>query len=194
MIVVVDSGGANLASVIFAIERLNKPYIFTADPDKIAKASHVILPGVGAAGTAMKVLRERGLIECLRSLTQPVIGICLGMQLLFEHSEEGDADMLGLLPAPVKKFTEMSLTVPHMGWNTFETVRVNPLTKNLPENPYAYFVHSYYAPPGDYTIARTNYGIPFSSVVNRDNLFGCQFHPERSGKTGALILKNFADL
>jgi imidazole glycerol-phosphate synthase subunit HisH len=157
MIAIVDSGGANLASVIFAIERLNKPYIFTADPDQIAKASHVILPGVGAAGGAMKVLKERGLIECLRALKQPVIGICLGMQLLFERSEEGDVPLLGLLPAKVRKFRDIALPVPHMGWNTFEAARASPLLKGLPENPYAYFVHSYYAPPGEYTLAQTTY-------------------------------------
>lgn len=194
MIAIVDSGGANLASVIFAVERLGKPYIFTADPDEIAKASHVILPGVGAAGAAMKTLRERGLVECLRKLTQPVLGICLGMQLLFEQSEEGDVDLLGLLPARVIKFRDIGLPVPHTGWNTFEALRENPLLRGLPEKPYAYFVHSYYASPGDYTLARTDYGIPFSSVVNRGNLFGCQFHPERSGRDGSLILKNFVEL
>jgi imidazole glycerol-phosphate synthase subunit HisH len=194
MIAVVDSGGANLASVIFAVERLGKPFVFTADPDEIIKASHVILPGVGAAASAMKTLKERGLVACLRKLTQPVLGICLGMQLLFERSEEGDVDLLGLLPARVTKFRGIGLPVPHTGWNTFQALCESPLLKGLPEKPYAYFVHSYYAPPGDYTLARTDYGIPFSSVVNRDNLFGCQFHPERSGRDGSLILKNFVEL
>jgi glutamine amidotransferase len=194
MIAIVNSGGANLASVIFAIDRLEKPYVFTADPDVIAKASHVILPGVGTAGMAMKVLNENGLVECLRGLTQPVIGICLGMQLLFEHSEEGNVDLLGLLPARVKKFESASLPVPHMGWNRLETKRDNPLLKGLDVQPYVYFVHSYYAPVGDYTVAATDYAVPFSAMVNRGNIFGCQFHPERSGKTGAQILKNFTEL
>jgi len=195
MIAIVDSGGANISSVIFAIERLNKPYQFTADPDVIAKASHVILPGVGAAGAAMKILESRGLPECLRSLSQPVMGICLGMQLLFEWSAEGAVDLLGLLPARVEKFEVENLPVPHMGWNTLDIARAgNPLLKGLPEKTYAYFVHSYYAPVGDYTVARTEYGAPFSAVVNSDNIFGCQFHPERSGKDGATIIKNFTEL
>jgi len=194
MIAIVNSGGANLASVIFAIERLGKPYIFTADPDVITKASHVILPGVGTAGMAMKVLNENSLVECLGGLTQPVIGICLGMQLLFEHSEEGDVDLLKLLPARVKKFESTSLPVPHMGWNKLEVKRDNPLLKGLDAQAYVYYVHSYYAPVGDYTVAATDYAVPFSGMVNRGNIFGCQFHPERSGKTGAQILKNFTEL
>jgi len=183
MIAIVDSGGANLASVIFAVERLGKPYVFTADAAVISAASHVILPGVGAAGRAMKTLNDNGLVPCLRKLTQPVLGICLGMQLLFEHSDEGDVDMLGLLPAQIKKFESDRLPVPHMGWNRLETKRDNPLLNGLDKNPYVYFVHSYYAPTGDYTVASTDYSVPFSSIVNRGNVFGCQFHPERSGKT-----------
>lgn len=193
MIAIVDSGGANLASVIFAIERLGKPYVFTGDPDVIVKASHVLLPGVGAAATAMNKLNKDGLAECLRILKQPVMGICLGMQLLFEWSAEGDVDLLGLLPARVKKFDMADLPVPHMGWNTLEIEKDNPLLKGL-SKPYVYFVHSYYAPVGPYTASWTEYGLPFSSVVNQDNIFGCQFHPERSGKDGAKILKNFTEL
>ena len=194
MIAIVDSGGANLASVIFAIERLGKPYIFTSDADVVAKASHVILPGVGAAGAAMKRLNERELVDCLRKLTQPVMGICLGMQLLFEHSEEGNVDLLNLLPARVKKFADGDLPVPHMGWNKLEITQSTPLLRGMEANPYVYFVHSYYAPVGDFTAALTDYSTPFSSVVSRDNIFGCQFHPERSGKPGAQILKNFTEL
>ena len=194
MIVVVDSGGANVASVTFAIERLGVPFAFSADPDVIRKASHVILPGVGAAGAAMRTLREKNLDECLKSLTQPVLGICLGMQLLFEHSEEGDVDMLGLLPGTVMKFDDSRQTVPHMGWNTVSQVRAIPLFSNVPDNAYFYFVHSYYAPEGPFTAGRTEYGAGFSSVVNRDNLFGCQFHPERSGEAGAQLLQNFVSL
>jgi glutamine amidotransferase len=194
MIAIVNSGGANLASVIFAIERLKKPYVFTDDPDVITKASHVILPGVGAAAMAMKTLKDSELIECLRKLTQPVMGICLGMQLLFEHSEEGDVDLLKLLPARVIKFAESDLPVPHIGWNRLEVIKSNPLLEGLDSNPFVYFVHSYYAPVGDYTAALTNYSTPFTSVVSHDNIFGCQFHPERSGKPGARILKNFTEL
>ncbi len=194
MIAIVNSGGANLASVIFAIERLGKPYVFTADPDVIAKASHVLLPGVGTAGMAMKTLRASGIVDCLRAVTQPIMGICLGMQLLFEYSEEGNVDLLARLPARVQKFENIGLPVPHMGWNRLDIVRDNPLLKGLDEKPYVYFVHSYYAPVAGYAVATTDYGLPFSSVVNRDNVFGCQFHPERSGKNGAQILKNFTEL
>lgn len=194
MIAIVNSGGANLASVIFAIERLGKPYIFTSDSDVIRKASHVILPGVGAAAAAMKTLNDSGLVDCLRQLTQPVMGICLGMQLLFEHSAEGNVDLLKLLAAQVKKFPDSDLPVPHMGWNRLRITKANPLLKDMDNEPFVYFVHSFYAPVGDYTVAATDYGIPFSSVVNRDNIFGCQFHPERSGKAGAHILRNFTEL
>jgi glutamine amidotransferase len=142
----------------------------------------------------MNKLNKGGLKECLRSLKQPIMGICLGMQLLFEWSAEGAVDLLGLLPARVQKFDMTDIPVPHMGWNTLEAEKENPLLKGLSRKPYVYFVHSYYAPPGDYTVARTQYGLPFSSVVNRDNIFGCQFHPERSGKDGAQILKNFLEL
>ncbi len=195
MIAIVDSGGANLASVIFAIERLNKPYVFTADPDVIAKASHVLLPGVGAAGTAMRALKSRpGLVECLRGLKQPVMGICLGMQLLFDWSAEGDVDMLGLIPGKVVKFMKSDLSVPHMGWNTLSLKQKTPLLKDITDQSYVYFVHSYYVPAGDHSCAVTDYGTSLSAVVNRGNVFGCQFHPERSGKTGAQILKNFMEL
>jgi glutamine amidotransferase len=194
MIAVVDSGGANLASVLFALERLDKPYIFTGDPDVIRKAAHVILPGVGAAGAAMNTLKKKELVECLQSLTQPVLGICLGMQLLFEWSAEGSIDMLSRLPAKVQKFEDIPFPVPHMGWNSLDIQRPSPLLAGLDNSAYVYFVHSYYAPVGDYTLASTGYGINFSSVVGRDNVFGCQFHPERSGKTGARILKNFTEL
>jgi glutamine amidotransferase len=192
-IAIVDSGGANLASVKFAIERLGSSFVFTGDPDVIARASHVILPGVGAAANAMKILRERGLVECLRGLTQPVIGICLGMQLLFDWSAEGDTDLLGMLQGRVDKF-ETALPVPHMGWNTAMIGRDCPLLKNLPARPYFYFVHSYRVPVGDYTVAQTEYDEPFSSIVQQDNIFGCQFHPERSGRDGANLLKNFVEL
>ncbi len=193
MIAIVDSGGANLASVMFAVERVGRPFVFTGDPDVIRKASHVILPGVGAAGTAMKILRGGGLVECLRSLTQPVLGICLGMQLLFDWSAEGEVEMLGLVPEKVRKF-QGDLPVPHMGWNTLDIVRDHSLLKGLDAKSYVYFVHSYNAPVGDFTVAKTEYGTSFSSVINRDNVFGCQFHPERSGKTGAAILQNFMEL
>ena len=194
MIAIVDSGGANLASVTFAIERLGKAYKFTADPEEIMRATHVILPGVGTAAVAMDILRRRDLVECLVGLKQPVLGICLGMQLLFSWSAEGEVDMLGLLPGRIEKFNNRALNVPHMGWNTLSIVQKNPLLKNIPEQSYLYFVHSYRAPIGDFTAATTDYGGLFSSVVQHDNFFGCQFHPERSGANGAQILQNFTAL
>jgi imidazole glycerol-phosphate synthase subunit HisH len=194
MIAIVNSGGANISSVMFAIERLGKSYVFTDDPDDIRKASHVVFPGVGAASAAMRTLREKRLIECLKSLTQPVLGICLGMQLLFERSQEGDVETLGLLPAAVTKFIGDNLTVPHTGWNTVKQTQNIPLFKDIADNAYFFFVHSYYVPDGVYTVGRTKYSVSFSSVVVQDNYFGCQFHPERSGSSGAQLLRNFVEL
>jgi imidazole glycerol-phosphate synthase subunit HisH len=194
MIAIVDSGGANIASVMFAIERLGKPYAFTGDPETIRNASHVILPGVGTAGAAMRTLRKKGLIECLKTLKQPVLGICLGMQLLFERSEEGDVDMLGLLPGTVTKFDDSRQTVPHTGWNTVNQRQALPLFKDIADDSYFFFVHSYHAPVGAYTAGLTDYGTEFSSIVAQDNFFGCQFHPERSGASGAQLLDNFVRL
>lgn len=194
MIAVVDSGGANVSSVLFALERLGVAPVFTADPDVIAKASHVVLPGVGAAAGAMDKLRERGLCDCLKTLRQPVMGICLGMQLLFAHSQEGQADCLGLIPATVTKFDDSTLTVPHMGWNAVRQVKPSPLFAGVANESYVYFVHSFFAPLGVWTLGETDYGQAFSSVVQKDNFFGCQFHPERSGADGAKILENFTRL
>lgn len=194
MIAIVDSGGANLASVIFAVERLGKAYQFTSDPDQVKKASHVILPGVGTATNAMEILRARGLVECLKSLTQPVLGICLGMQLLFARSAEGDVNTLDLIPGNVDKFPAGDQPVPHMGWNTISITRPHPIVANILNESYMYFVHSYFAPVGSFTLAATEYAVKFSSIVHQDNFFGFQFHPERSGAQGAQLLKNFTEL
>ena len=144
----------------------------------------------------MRNLNNYGLTECLQSLKQPTLGICLGMQLLFKDSEEGGTiPLLGVIPASIAKFDDRAnRTVPHMGWNTVISDVGNPLTKGLPAEPYFYFVHSYYAPITPYTTAKTDYGQDFSSMVARDNFFGCQFHPERSGENGATLLKNFLEL
>lgn len=195
MITIVDSGGANISSVRFALDRTGQKAELTADIDIISRAERVILPGVGAASGAMAILRERGLDDCLRGLTCPVLGICLGMQLLFRNSEEGCVDMLGIINGPVKKFLpEPKKTIPHMGWNTVSIGQnVCPLVKNVPEQSYFYFVHSYYAPVGDYTVGECTYfSNRFSAIVAQDNFMGCQFHPERSGPVGGRILENFA--
>ena len=193
-IAVVDSGGANIASVLHALGRLGVEPAFTADPAVIRGADRVILPGVGAAGHAMEVLRGHGLVDVIRALSQPVLGICLGMQLLFTASEEDDASLLGLIPARLERLPENDrLRVPHMGWNAIRTIRTDPLTAGL-ENNWFYFVHSYAAPVGDWTLATARHGEAFSAVVRRNNFSGAQFHPERSAAAGARLLRNFLEM
>jgi glutamine amidotransferase len=192
-IAVVDSGGANIASVLHALRRLGADPRFTADPAEIRAAERVILPGVGAAGRAMEVLRSHGLVEVIRGLRQPVLGICLGMQLLFDSSEEDDARLIGLIPARLSRLPESEdLRVPHMGWNAIETTRPDPLTESL-GGRWFYFVHSFAAPVGDWTLATTRHGRPFSAMVRRDNFYGAQFHPERSAGGGAALLQRFME-
>ena len=192
-VAVVDSGGANISSVLHALARLGVESEFTHDPDAIRSADRVILPGVGAAGYAMDVLRRYGLVEVIRGLTQPVLGICLGMQLLFESSEEDNAEMLGLVPARLERLTESEgLRVPHMGWNAIETTRDDALTRGL-DGKWFYFVHSYAAPVGPWTLAESEHGQAFSAVVRHENFYGAQFHPERSATAGAELLRRFLE-
>jgi glutamine amidotransferase len=194
-VVLVDAGGTNIGSVRYALQRLGVEASLTSDADAIRTADKVILPGVGAAGPGMARLRELGLVELMRSLTQPVLGVCLGMQLLCERSEEGDTECLGLIPATVRHFPEQpGLRVPHMGWNRLQRQREHPLLDGLVDGDWAYFVHSYAVPAGDYALAVTDFGGDFSSVIARDNFHGMQFHPERSAKVGARLLKNFLEL
>jgi glutamine amidotransferase len=190
--VIIPSCGSNLASLQFALERLGAEVPLTEDPARIRAASHVILPGVGAAAPGMARLAAAGLVDLIPTLTQPVLGICLGMQLLFARSEEEDTPCLGVVDAEVRRFPPSpDLPVPQMGWNELEPVGVSPLLAGVPKGAYAYFVHSYAAPPGPYTRATTTYGVPFSAVIEQGNFFGTQFHPERSSRNGALILDNF---
>ena len=192
MIAIVDSGGANIASVRFALERLGVRSELTADPAVIRTAARVILPGVGAAPEGMRRLRERGLVDCVRSLTQPVLGICLGMQLLFESSAEGSTDTLSLVPGRVTLLPESpGITVPHMGWNTIAPGRDTPLLRGIAADARFYFVHSYGAPVNEFTLASCTHGTVFAAAVQRDNFTGVQFHPERSGPAGAQLLRNF---
>jgi glutamine amidotransferase len=194
-VVLVDAGGTNIGSVRYALQRLGVDAALTADAASIRAADKVILPGVGAAGPGMARLRELGLVGMLRSLTQPVLGVCLGMQLLFAHSEEGDTECLGLIPASVRRFAEVpGLRIPHMGWNGLVAQRSHPLLVGLSADDQAYFVHSYAVPVGDYSLATTDYGGEFSSAVARDNFYGMQFHPERSAAVGAKLLQNFLEL
>ena len=190
---VVDSGGANIASVLHALHRLGVEPTFTHDAATIRAADRVILPGVGAAGNAMEILRRHGLVDTLRGLQQPVLGICLGMQLLFESSEEDNASLLGLIPARLERLPEQpKLRVPHMGWNAISLSREDPLTRGI-DGLWFYFVHSFAAPLGDWTLAQSEHGRPFSAVVRHGNFTGAQFHPERSAGAGARLLENFLE-
>jgi len=195
-LVIVDTGCANLASVQYAFERLDVQPIITDAPETIMAANRVVLPGVGSAPFAMKSINAKGLKPVLQSLEQPVIGICLGMQLLFESLEEGGKTVegLGLVPGRISALDTLDLPSPHMGWNTLAPIKVDPLLKGVTNGDFAYFVHSYAADISDATLATANYGSAFSAIVRKDNVWGCQFHPERSSKTGAQILRNFLDL
>lgn len=218
-IAVIDYQGGNVQSVLFALERLGLPAVLTADPAVIRAADRVLFPGEGEASSAMRALRAAGLDAVLPTLTQPFLGICLGMQLLGRHSQEGPAggtELLGMLPFDVVRFTppDAHHKVPHMGWNNLHDLRTPlfkglaaalPSHENAPDNQepgtrnqepaadYVYFVHSYYAPVGDYTIAQASYpaGVPFSAGVRYRNFYGVQFHVEKSGPVGEQILKNF---
>ena len=192
---IIDSGGANIASLIFAVERLGVQGEVTADANVVRNATHVILPGVGAATDCMARLRSAGLIDTIRELRQPMLGICVGMQLLFESSEEGDTPCLGLLPGEVRRFADKEgYPVPHMGWNQLEFSSASPLLKDIVPGDYVYYVHSYAAPLGEHTLAASAYSDRFSAVVQKGNVYGAQFHPERSARIGSLLLRNFLQL
>lgn len=194
-VVLVDAGGTNIGSVRYALQRLGTDAELTSDASRIRNATHVILPGVGAAAPGMRMLREAGLVDVMRGLTQPVLGVCLGMQLLCARSEESDTECLGMIPATVRRFAEQpGLRVPHMGWNTLAATGGHRLTAGLREGDTAYFVHSYAVPTGDYTLASSEHGTPFSAVVASGNFMGMQFHPERSAGVGAQLLRNFLSL
>ncbi|MEA9565142.1 MULTISPECIES: imidazole glycerol phosphate synthase subunit HisH [unclassified Xanthomonas] len=191
----IDAGGANLGSVRYALERLGVEARLVRDAAGLQGADRVILPGVGAAPEAMKRLRSQGLIEPLRQLQVPLIGICLGMQLLFERSEEGDVECLGLLPGVVRHMTPaLGIRVPHMGWNQLVPMRESALLAGLPERASAYFVHGYAAPVTPDTVAACDHGGLFTAVVQQGLRCGAQFHPERSAETGARILRNFLEM
>ena len=190
--VIIDYNAGNVRSVENALKRLGVEPVITADEHLIRRADKVIFPGVGEAATTMSFLQEWGLDSLIKSLEQPVLGICLGMQLMCRYSEEGDPPCLGIFDAEVKRFVNQRHEdkVPHMGWNTIYNLK-GELLSGLPANPYVYFVHSYYVPVGDYTVATTDYIQPFSAAIQKDNFFATQFHPEKSGSIGEKILKNF---
>ncbi|WP_115048596.1 imidazole glycerol phosphate synthase subunit HisH [Xanthomonas arboricola] len=194
-VALIDAGGANLGSVRYALERLGVEARLVRDADGLQGAQRVILPGVGAAPEAMARLRAQGLVEPLRHLQVPLIGICLGMQLLFEHSEEGNVDCLGVLPGIVRHMTPaLGIRVPHMGWNQLVPMRDSALLAGLPERASAYFVHGYAAPVTADTVAACDHGGLFTAVVQQGLRCGAQFHPERSAETGARILRNFLEM
>lgn len=194
-VAIIKYNAGNIRSVDYALRRLGVTPVITADPEQIAKADKVIFPGVGEALTTMTYLREHGLDRVISALRQPTLGICLGMQLLCQRSEEGGADCLGIFPVEVKRFVPREHTdkVPHMGWNTLADTR-SALFEGLREDSFVYFVHSYYVPACDFTIATTNYIHPFSAALRKDNFYATQFHPEKSGSVGECILKNFLAL
>jgi glutamine amidotransferase len=191
-IVIIDYGAGNIQSIKFALERLGYSAVLTDDPKMIRSADKVIFPGVGEASSAMQKLREHGLEELIPQLTQPVLGICLGMQLMCAFSEEGKTAGLGIFNVDVVRFTD-NLKVPQIGWNQIRELKT-PLFEGIPENDHIYLVHSYYAPLCENTIAVTDYGIPYSSAVRKDNFWGVQFHPEKSSLVGERILNNFINL
>ncbi len=191
-VAIVKYNAGNIRSVYFALKRLGIEASITDDHEQLRAADRVIFPGVGEASTTMAYLKDRKLDILIRELTQPVLGICLGLQLMCSHSEEGNADCIGIFDMQVKKF-EMKLKVPHMGWNSIEDIRGRLIPTDL-GGEFVYFVHSYYAVLGENTSAVTDYINPFSAAIERDNFFATQFHPEKSGPVGEKILKNFLDL
>lgn len=195
MITIVDYGVGNLRSVENALHRSGAEYILSSDPAVISGADKVLLPGVGNAAEAMANLRERGLVRCIRELRRPLLGICIGMQVLCRHSEEEDTPCIGIFDTDVVRFqpVEGAMKVPHMGWNTINNLS-SALFKNIGESSYVYFVHSYRPMLCRDTIATTDYGGIFSAAMKYENFYGTQFHPEKSGDTGELILKNFLAL
>ena len=196
-IAIIKYNAGNIRSVLYALERIGHSAIVTDDAMEIRNADKVIFPGVGEASTAMNYLKERNLDKLICSLTQPVLGICLGMQLMCKYSEENDTECLGIFDEDVKKFApkplEGGLKVPQIGWNNIYELKTE-LFKKVTENSYCYFVHGYYAAKGEHTIATTNYIQPYSSALHKDNFYGVQFHTEKSASAGKQILKNFIEL
>ena len=194
-VAIIKYNAGNIYSVDYALKRLGINPVITADKEQIQKADKVIFPGVVEAYTTMEYLKEHQMVELIRNLEQPVLGICLGMQLMCRHSEEGDADCLGIFDVDVKKFIsdKHEDKIPHMGWNTISDLKGGLFTRGL-ENKFVYFVHSFYVPTNTYTAATTDYILPFSASLHKDNFYATQFHPEKSGSVGEEILRNFINM
>ncbi|WP_375753496.1 imidazole glycerol phosphate synthase subunit HisH [Vibrio sp. HN007] len=199
-VVIIDTGCANVSSVKFAIQRLGYEVTISKDPEVVLAADKLFLPGVGTASEAMNNLEERNLIELVKKVEKPLLGICLGMQLLGKLSQEKGSkandivECLGLCDGEVKLMDTGDLPLPHMGWNTVTAKAGSPLFKGIEEGEYFYFVHSFAMPAGDYTIASCDYGNPFSAAIQSGNYYGVQFHPERSSKAGSKLIQNFLEL
>ena len=194
-VAIIDSGGANIASLLFALERLGYDATLTTAADVITGADRVILPGVGAAADAMQRLRDSNLVDVIRGLQQPVLGICLGMQLLADASEEEDVDCLGIIPGVVRRLQVADgFPVPNMGWCPVTSVAEIPVLEGIEDASYFYFVHSYALPPSDFTLATARHADVFSAVIGRENFIAAQFHPERSSVDGARLLRNFLEM
>jgi len=191
-LVIIDYGAGNVKSVKFALERIGIEAELTHDLEKIKAADKVILPGVGEAGSAMEQLKQYQLDQLIPDLKQPLLGICLGMQLMCKFTEEGETSCMGIFPLEVKKFVS-NLKIPQVGWNRISNLKTD-LFKQIQENDYTYFVHSFYVPFSEFTIAQTNYDLVFSAAIQKDNFYACQFHPEKSSESGQQILKNFIEL
>ncbi len=191
-IVIIDYGAGNIQSIKFAVKRLGYEAVLSDDAEEIRNADKVIFPGVGEAGSAMRMLKSTGLDKLIPELNQPVLGICLGMQLMCNYSEEGNTKGLGIFDADVKRF-DNSVKVPQIGWNQLTNLETH-LFDNVKNGEYVYLVHSYYVPECKDEIARTEYGVNYSTALHRDNFYGVQFHPEKSSKTGERILKNFLNI
>jgi len=198
LIIVVDYEAGNLYNVANALRFLGVDFKFSGDPHEVRSAERVILPGVGSARAAMRSLEEQGLTEVIRELDVPFLGICLGLQLLYEKSEEDETCCLGILPGSIRQFDSSVVKVPHIGWNQVDWVESEEngnLLEGISQSAFFYFVHSYYAPVvEDLTLATTEYEVTFSSVIRKDNFVGCQFHPERSGEVGLRLFKNFLEV
>ena len=191
-IAIIDSGGANIASLVYALKRLNTSSILTTDSEIIKNADRVLLPGVGAAKDAMYKLKKAGLVDVIKNLKQPVLGICLGMQLLSDFSEEENVECIGVIPGAASKLkASPTKPVPNMGWCSTEIISKNKILKNIKNNSYFYYIHSYALPVSKFTIATAEHEEPFSAVIQKNNFFATQFHPERSSDEGSKLLANF---
>lgn len=193
-VAIIDYGAGNIFSVQSALRRLGVEPILTADKSLLASADKIILPGVGEAAYAMEQLRKRELVDFIPTQKQPLMGICLGMQLLCNHTDEGNVDCLGIIPTNVKRFpSDAGVKIPHVGWNTINRA-TSPIMEGVADGSYVYFVHSYYAESCEWSIAECDYALPFAAALRKDNFYGCQFHPEKSAEIGAKILENFLNL